>query len=282
MSCIDITTISYKDLNEILDFLKPHEYKCLSLVQRLLSFKKTKVSKNQTIYAVKEKGKKITLQYLHGVILITSSGIILHYINGNANIPLTPILKKVNIFSIAGTTEGTEIFQKYLISNPDVVIDYHLMKMNNEGSNVNKKLPEGFKLHKCTIADEKNISNLQMLYQIEEVLPPGKTITEKMCSSLVKDRLLNHTVFCIKDIQTNKFVSMAGTNALGMNYIQLGGIYTDAKFRSRGFAQFLIYSLQKELGSNLILFVKRNNIPAISAYEKSGFRTIDSYRICYM
>ena len=82
----------------------------------------------------------------------------------------------------------------------------------------------------------------------------------------------------------NKFVAKAGSNAIGKNFIQLGGVFTDEKFRGQGLAQILIKELCKtirNMNKEPVLFVQVKNESAKRAYRKVGFVYQSDYTICY-
>ncbi len=283
---LELISVNNKQLSLILDFLLPHEHMCVSLVDRVLRIIKSKNTKGQTLYAIRKKTFSLCIDSILGVFLITDTGIVLHHvIPCDASKLLKTFFQKKTLFSLGGTVKSSELFESLLLAPPKSINNYHLMQYSKQ--DVSIKLKKGlqessYQLCKCTIDDEDMLYNLQLGYQYEEVLPIGKTISEKACRSIIKERLSKHTVFAILDKDTNKFVSMAGTNACGFNYVQLGGIYTDSAYRNNGFAQILVASLLQAIEKNVSLFVRTDNASAIKAYSNIGFKHAGSYRICYM
>ncbi len=275
-----ISVLLYKDLDKAIDFLTKHEFTCVSLMARVLKCKELGIIKNQTIYKILNSEEKV-----HGIFLITNSGILLHHILpcNIANL-LIPILKRKKLFSIAGTSEASHLFESILASPPSSVFDYHIMLFSEIDTLLSnkKKLDKKFTLLKCSFNDQERLYELQHNYQLEEVLPPGKTLNEKACREIIKERLIEHTVFAILDTTTSKFVSMAGTNAKGIHYVQLGGIFTNPQYRNLGLAQTLVRQLIAYSNKNISLFVRKENYSAIKAYANSGFVINSSYRICYI
>ncbi len=274
---ITISIATEKEIPLAINFLSAHEHTAVSLMSRLL--KTLKSNNNHTTYVVKDKN------IIKGVFIITFSGIVLHHVlSQNITNLLKPILKKRNLFSIAGCDESSVLFEAALNKKPTLINNYHIMILNRS---INVVPPihiidKNFIVFKCSQKDANDLYSLQRRYQIEEVLPPGQTLTEKVCRSIVNDRLNEHTVFAIKDISNDKLISMAGTNATGLHYIQLGGIYTDSSYRNRGLAQRLVCELIAQTDKDISLFVRTENYPAIKAYKNAGFSIKDSYRICYM
>ncbi len=281
-SDFEIICLSQKELHLAIDFLKPYEHTCVSLMARLLNQDSIKT---QTVYIVKEKKLLLNISNILGVFLISNNGILLHHLLPcDIKKPLTLLLKKKNLYSLGGTEQSSKIFLSALPKKPLVINDYHLMIYNNKmntimPSTINKDF---FEIRNCDYTDEDRLYDLQLKYQIEEVLPPGKTITEKVCRSILKDRLQSHVVFALCDAKSKKALAMAGTNAKGLHYMQLGGIFTDLQYRNQGFAQTVIQELIRNLNSNVSLFVRVGNSAAIKAYSNIGFRRVDSYQIAYM
>ncbi len=279
----DIVALSKKNINIALEFLIPHEYKCMSLVSHLLRHDSIN---SDTIYIVKKKGTQILIETIRGIFLLTNTGILLHFFLAcSEEKKLKSILKRKYLFSLAGTEKSSSFFEFVFRNKSSLINIYHLMVYKPDCTNsifLRKIDTEKFKIYKCNISDTEKLFNLQMAYQIEEVLPSGKNISDNACRKILIDRLKEQMVFAILDIESNKFVSMAGTNAIGVHFVQLGGIYTEKKFRNLGLAQYLVRHILSSINKNVSLFVRKDNLPAINAYTKSGFCILDTYKICYM
>ncbi len=279
---VEVLKLSKKHVSHAIQYLRLHEHACVSLMSRLLKFNEIK---SQTAYIVVEKKIFVSPETIKGVFLITDYGIILHHVLHCDIINLvTPLLKDKPLFSLAGIYESSLLFESSLSLKPSIIYDYYLMTytIHEAPTKPNKLLEEKFHLLKCSKNDMKELFTLQKSYQIEEVLPPGKTISDKMCKNLLKTRLEEQDVFAIKDCTTGRYVAMAGTNAKGVDFIQLGGIYTDISYRNLGLSQMLLNTIIAGSTKNISLFVRTENFPAIKAYTNTGFIKNGSYRICYM
>ncbi len=277
----ELVTVTAQTLDVVIQFLLPYEPKCVSLMSRLLKQRQEFNQKSQKIWCIVQKREPILVENIQGVVLITNMGVVLHHIINCPGQLFMPLLKNINLFSIAGNTRGTNQFLYSLQNKPAHIFDYHLM-ISNIPLQLEKLLPENFEIIKCQPSDEKRLFSLQKNYQIEEVLPPGKALSDNACLQIVRNRISEYTVYAIQDKNTKNLVAMAGTNGLSKNYAQIGGVYTDVSFRNKGFAQILIHHLISHINKTAVLFVRKENIAAITAYKKNNFFTIDSYTICYI
>ena len=263
----------------ILEYLVKREFTCISLMSHVLSF-----NEKESLYFIYNNQIPLSANNITGVILITNYGVVLHSIEHASKQLLFKYFNNANLFSIAGTMDGSTIIESMLKKKPSTIFDYDLLTYNYniQTRKQIKPLSENHKIIQCTFEDLEKLYFLQYNYQIEEVLPKGRMISENQCCNILYDRLKKHTVFAIKDSR-NKFIAMAGTNAIGYNYAQLGGIYTDKSHRGQGLAQNLVQHIVLNSNKKTALFVKKNNISAQKAYKNVGFEdtTID-YRICYI
>ncbi|MEE0878854.1 MAG: GNAT family N-acetyltransferase, partial [Treponemataceae bacterium] len=143
-------------------------------------------------------------------------------------------------------------------------------------------LPKDFEIVKCNQENLQDLFELQKNYDIVEVIPPGKEFCELNCKTLLRKNLETQIIYAIK--KDSKFVAKAGSNAIGKNFIQLGGVFTDENYRGQGFAQVLIKELCKtirNMNKEPVLFVQVKNESAKRAYRKVGFVYQSDYTICY-
>lgn len=170
-----------------------------------------------------------------------------------------------------------------------------------------QKLPSsplpGFALTCCNEDDTEALLPLQKQYDMVEVLQPGDVWNEDFCRLTLRKNLRSQRIIGLKavaaqalnadtatnahaDISTDKavFAAKAGTNAIGRQWWQLGGVYTLPEYRSRGCAAFLVEELArmaKTEGKQTALFVKEANTPAKAAYTKAHFAPLGPFEIIY-
>jgi ribosomal protein S18 acetylase RimI-like enzyme len=165
--------------------------------------------------------------------------------------------------------------------------DYLLLKYHPENLpdfllKEENTLPNDFQIVKCNESNLDDLFELQKNYDIVEVIPPGKEFNELNCKVTLKKILESQIIYAIKN--DSKFVAKAGSNAIGKNFIQLGGVFTDENYRGKGFAKILIKELCKvirEEKKEPVLFVQVKNESAKRAYRQVGFTYQSDYTICY-
>ncbi len=185
-------------------------------------------------------------------------------------------------FGIIGTVFGTELLEKAIYSSAIIEWEYLLFEFEDK-TNSAEELPQGLTLRQCTTQDTRLLFRLQREYEIEEVLPPGSTHNTLLCISNLQKSLKEQIIYAIVDSNA-KSVAKAGTNARGLYWDQLGGVFTEPAHRGRGYARILTHFLAHMLTNNkrkVALFVKKNNIYAQRAYKHAGFKEISPYKIVY-
>lgn len=134
----------------------------------------------------------------------------------------------------------------------------------------------------CNTDHAEELYELQKQYLKEEVVPAGKNPSDLYVRSNIKSILKNQKVFAIES--DGKFVSKVNTNAIGWNWVQIGGVYTDPLYRRNGYSLCLLSTLCRRIiktGRKMCLFVKKANLPALGLYEKLGFRKSCDFQIVY-
>lgn len=277
-------------LNESFDFLLAHEEQCVSLVSKLIDNDKIRMPiNNETCYVTCDEKRK----QINGFILITKSGLLLHcfdlteaskyHKDEQAFIfqDLSIQLNKKKLYCIMGEQEGTKLIQ--LLYNKEIIEnrEYHLMVHSGQ-KNPLKALPEKYKIIKCNIHDADSLYTLQEIYDKAEILPLNEVFEPLRCKSNLLLQLKTMTIFGIK--REDEFIAKAGINAQGINWVQIGGVCTHPDYRCKQLAQHLVSqiiqfaNIQKK---QIVLFVNKQNIPAINAYKKQGFIFLKSFNIVY-
>jgi predicted GNAT family acetyltransferase len=123
---------------------------------------------------------------------------------------------------------------------------------------------------------------LQKDYMKEEVAVPGRPITDAEVAIALRQILKNQLCFALT--VDGDIVAKANTNAIGINKVQIGGVYTHPLYRRNGYAAALVAALSNRAirsGKEPVLFVKEKNMPAFSLYQKIGFAECGRYAIAY-
>lgn len=185
-------------------------------------------------------------------------------------------------FSFLGPRTWTDWLNQGTEITPYKVLDYQLMTTNSPPLDP-KSPPAGWEIHKAGPGDRDLLFPLQAAYEKEEVVFSPEEFEPWACYHNLKNLLQREQIWYIQD---ENYVprAKAGTNAVGYKWCQLGGIYTDLNFRRRGLAEILLSRILELLtfrGYGLSLFVKNQNGPALSLYEKLGFQVLEDFQISY-
>lgn len=229
---------------------------------------------------------------------------------------------QASIKNISGEKDGTDFFLEVirnLSENPDSsftkkfnvkqINDYKLMVLphqqfqdsqnqsnhqNNQSSqseplkyssnlkfSVQKLYNDDF-IMRCTENDMENLFEIERNYLQDEVAVRGQKVSDAEVSMRLRQILKNQLYFAL--ISDDRIVSKAYTNAIGKNWIQIGGVYTLFQFRQNGYAALTVSTLCKRIlqaHKNISLFVKTKNLPAQQLYQKIGFTFHSDYKIVY-
>lgn len=143
-------------------------------------------------------------------------------------------------------------------------------------------LSGGEEIIRCTEHDMEILHPLQKDYMKDEVAVPGRPITDAEVDISLRQILKNQLCFALT--VDGDIVAKANTNAIGINKVQIGGVYTHPLYRRNGYAAALVTALSNRAirsGKEPVLFVKEKNMPAFSLYQKIGFAECGRYAIAY-
>lgn len=196
-------------------------------------------------------------------------------------------LKNYNkkIKCINGLSKSTKIILDFLEKeniNPFQINNYDLLILSKKIENKTEKLMNDDFIKRCTLDDYDDLLELQKNYLIDEVAPKGRKVSDLETSVILKQILKNQ--ICVGFVSDDQFVAKANTNAIGWNFVQIGGVYTNSLFRRNHYAINLVMFLCNLLISKnkkVCLFVNEKNIPAENLYKKLGFEQKEKFEICY-
>lgn len=202
---------------------------------------------------------------------------------------------QTSIKNISGEKDGTDFFLEVirnLSENPDSTFtkkfnvkqinDYKLMVLPHQQFQDSQKLYNDDFIMRCTENDMENLFEIERNYLQDEVAVRGQKVSDAEVSMRLRQILKNQLYFAL--ISDDRIVSKAYTNAIGKNWIQIGGVYTLFQFRQNGYAALTVSTLCKRIlqaHKNISLFVKTKNLPAQQLYQKIGFTFHSDYKIVY-
>ena len=244
----------------------------------------------------------INLQNILGVFYLNKS--LFHCFKDTSKVNIadfTPLFYQIltqnqtSIKNISGEKDGTDFFLEVirnLSENPDSTFtkkfnvkqinDYKLMVLAHQQFQDSQKLYNDDFIMRCTENDMENLFEIERNYLQDEVAVRGQKVSDAEVSMRLRQILKNQLYFAL--ISDDRIVSKAYTNAIGKNWIQIGGVYTLFQFRQNGYAALTVSTLCKRIlqaHKNISLFVKTKNLPAQQLYQKIGFTFHSDYKIVY-
>lgn len=142
---------------------------------------------------------------------------------------------------------------------------------------------ENLKIIRCGTRDEDALMPLQLAYEAEEVLPPCRTQNPAATRKNLERILKTEYVLALQNSR-GETAAKANTNAIGIRWAQIGGVYTAPDFRRKGCASLLVETLaEKIVASNRlpVLYARNGNEAAQKAYTALGFTKTGSFTIAY-
>ena len=199
--------------------------------------------------------------------------------------------KKHELFNIIGEEQGTELVRTALQTalgrttqhEQSYLLLEHKPAANYDDHTIHVPLfGEPLTTVHCTPMMIDALLALQIAYEKEEVAWAHDQVDEKVSRLSFLHALRTQHIFAIA--KNGAYIAKGGTNALGRQYAQLGGIYTVPTERGKGYATQLvrhITSTLQEQGKKCVLFVKPENVPAVRLYKTCGFTQIGRFAIAY-
>ncbi len=281
-----VIELKSEQLKQFFNFAKLYEYKSISFVSRMYSKDNFFIPPKKTakIFCQTQNSKSSTIK---NSVMITSGGIILPLFS---EIPpekfvLIEMLKKVlnynkKIFCILGVSKDADLIKNVLNYISCSSINYTLLE---------RKLKNAFNIEKnvLTIRNAKKKDSLLLFpleeaYLLEEVMVESSSINRQAALLNLKKTLNTQNVFYA--VYNNEVIAKVNTNAKGLFFNQIGGVYTKPQFRNMGISNYLMKHLLNNIyfsGKDAVLYVKKGNIPALTLYKNLGFKIIDNYSAHY-
>ena len=278
------------DFPQLQEFLIPWESTCVTLCSNVRK-------KKEKIYIVEigpstpstGSGTVGTAQ-IQGILYLDKT--LLYCIPHATELPdllpaLTVFLKDKTVSCLNGeSTAGNIILQALQCMNraPYQTNHYNIMTLETQPMPPPEDLSCDDEIKRCTDPDNDTelLLPLQKMYMAKEVAPQGKQVTDLEAGAQLKSILKDQLCFAL--YSDGEIVSKANTNAIGFNYVQLGGVYTHPLYRKNYYAWHLVYTICTRVlktGRKLSLFVKEKNNPAHELYERIGFTATGQYMIAY-
>ena len=134
-------------------------------------------------------------------------------------------------------------------------------------------------VRRATRRDSAAIARLRFSFEVEYFRVPAKRVNRSWCLHMARRYVREGTYLVEREGQV---VSMAATEARAPGLAQIGAVYTQKGYRSRGLAKGVVWAICRELLQDcdrVTLTVDVDNAPALKAYAALGFQRWDDYRM---
>ncbi|MFW5813987.1 MAG: GNAT family N-acetyltransferase [Spirochaetota bacterium] len=272
-------------LEPLMRFLGPLEAGCVSFTEKLVHRRRLALpaDREYTLIARLERGERVT-----GAILQSQSGLYYPVLDPGSPVVEADAVRRLSrstrrIYSIMGRSGDVRALEDAFRRPPLQYLEYHLMAQADPPPELPlPRVPRELRIREACERDARRLFDIQKKYEIEEVLLPGNTFSPTAAMHHLKQTLRDQVVLVAELDGTP--VGKANTNARGVFFDQIGGVFTERALRSRGIATALMLRLLERLASeskNASLFVKKDNAPALRMYRNIGFAVEDEFRISY-
>ncbi|MBN2551481.1 MAG: GNAT family N-acetyltransferase [Spirochaetales bacterium] len=279
-----------RDLSQLLAFLLPNEWRAVPYTSRLRRLGKGAFPTplEASVLICRESAE------IRATMMLTSAGLLLPAFSGSEDacrdLPPGPFPGwgdlSFRLYSMMGPGAETAWLAGRLPLPPAVTVDYHLMVHDRESFSGalrdTVRSPAGLTVRTACARDFGALLPLQIRYELEEVVINRQRYSEQTSRQHLKQALRHQLVLMAE--QDGRVVAKAGTNARGFTADQIGGVFTVENARNAGIAFRVMEELLRRIFAQkqtACLFVKKNNLAALSLYRKLGFRIAEGYRISY-
>ncbi len=290
--------LSSRNLDAAAAFLKKRESVCVSLAGSLLNEGKIGIPSDSSkrFWLVCPEGGPVTDSDICSVFMVAATGLMRHATDTEHALlekgtglfaeqlkqSFRSVLKDTFLYCLMGEKKGTDLIRPLYDGSVSTCIGYDLLEYAAPDNTREETLARPLRIRQLLPGDEDAVFPLQKAYEIEEVVPPGESFNEDVCRAGLRRALRTQLVFAVWDGDVP--VAKAGTNARGFGFDQIGGVYTIPRWRGKGLARAIVnHTARRCTAENrrVVLFVKKQNIPAQRAYTHAGFVFRTEYEIVY-
>jgi hypothetical protein len=159
---------------------------------------------------------------------------------------------------------------------------YYLMRRSSDLALPEPPAIAALRIRRLNRHSAARVFPLEEAYQREEVLTHPERFSPT-AHYLHFTRSIRHNRIYFAELRGVP-VGKAGTNAIGLDYSQVGGVFTDPEYRGMGISRALMHRLLGWIhgrGQSAALFVDIDNQPACRLYKGLDFRNEGRYMILY-
>jgi predicted GNAT family acetyltransferase len=187
---------------------------------------------------------------------------------------------------VMGMRPDVESCMAVLPGTPVHLVRYYMMYLDTRSGQhtpaTQQPFPDGVRFRDAGATDLRALFPMQIKYELEEVLLPGRHLSEELTRRYLKRDLKEQIVVMAED--NGVPIAKAGTNAQGFRWYQVGGVYTERAYRNRGIGgALMLYLLERieDRSKGTCLFVKQENPAACAMYRRLGFMHAGEFIIAY-
>ena len=254
-------------------FVAPYEQHCCSLMHKI-------IAGEGGLHVIAEQNR------IRGVLFFSQGGTVLPCLPHRSKdlaVLLQQFFHEKIVACINGKADYVTFLNKLLTDTEEHELSdtrfYYLME--HEYS-INLNLVPPYTMTHCTAAHADALFPLHFSYLLEEVQSPLSDPNPVEERQVLKNILRSQYVVAV--LKNGMPVSKAQTNAKGLQYVQIGGVYTERQSRRHGFAGMLVSDIADwaaQQHKKTVLFVNRYNTQALHSYQNAGFTAVDNYIISY-
>lgn len=285
---IIISPLSCRNVSSTLSFVERYETYCVSLAERVRKASSKMCGGEDNLFTIEEEGETV------GVI---SAGATLLHCIPNINYGMEKAFikffsdrskKGVKTQCINGERCAAVFFTSVLNSmgqKAKQINNYLLLKMPLGIFSPAIMPPPPYTIVHCKDRAKAidALMPLQEAYQKEEVLPKCRAFSPAASRLTIEKALHERRIAALIDMQ-GKITAMTAVNAIGINCVQIGGVYTVPEYRRKGFCRALVSSVTNAMINDrrqVVLYVRENNTAAMELYKGLGYRQFGRLCIVY-
>ena len=188
--------------------------------------------------------------------------------------------------SVSGRSEAVDMFlERFSCGQRQQVVEHYIMELEPAEFKM-PQIPDHLKIRILRGSKRQLLPlfPLQKKYEKQEVL-----LNPDTQDTLETFRWLNSILtreICFYAKRGFNYVSKANTNAKGFDHIQIGGVFTEKRFRNQGYALHTVAALCRHIIEEEhkipSLFVRCDNEYAIKLYKNLGFEIKDTTKTVYL
>lgn len=270
----EIIILNDENVNEIMNFIDNHVEDTLYFFNALSL--ENRIKKNNVFYAYKINMK------IKGLFLFNSANVLFPFISVediNKKVDFLRIIRKHKPIMIKGESKSVSIIWKIIFRSLKKYDYFECLLMKNTSFKAYDLEKLSYEESNDDLSENELNDSLKFLIDVEKEFNVNALSINRIKNKIREKIDDSSYVFIKKDF---RIVAQGVIEFNFKNISIIGGIYTDKKYRNRGYASTITKVLvNKSIKSNQIsyLTVLKNNKDAINIYNKLNFKKVRDYII---